>query len=109
MTLSVAFLALFILVHSVSSRFYYFKVEYRKIILIFLWAILSYELSYLLLDWAGDETNLKMLSVLPLAIFPVLAWYGGIFSSEEKSMLMRIVHQRLMKMRGAGRAQEVES
>ena len=105
-TLSVSFFALFILVYWVSSRFYFFKIEYRKILSIFASAVFVYWLSHVLFAWSNGQPHLRMCSVLSLALFPALIWHGGVFSSEEKTTFKDFIGEKTAKLRGLRGAQE---
>ena len=108
-TLSMSFFTLFVLVYSVSSRFYYFKLEYRRIISIFASAIFIYCFSYVLFEWAGGDPSAKVCSALCLTLYPAVVWYGGVFSSGEKAMLVDFVGGRIAKLWGTKRTQEAGS
>jgi O-antigen/teichoic acid export membrane protein len=106
-TLSLSFFALFVLVYSVSSRFYYFKLEYRKLLLMFASAIFIYCISYVLMEGAAEHAVLRIGSVLSLALFPATIWYGGVFSSQEKAMFVDFLSRHRAKLWGGKQTREV--
>jgi len=108
-SLSAGFFTLLIFVHSVSSKFFFFRVEYRKIIVIFASAFVVYCFSNALLGWGIEKPVLKICSVLSLGLFPLAAWYGGIISAHEKSSLSELLREKIMKFRESRQAEQAES
>jgi O-antigen/teichoic acid export membrane protein len=105
-TLCVSFFTLFVLVYAVSSRFYYFKLEYRKLVSVFASAGLVYWLSCGLLDVYGDKQFGGACSVLTLVLFPGMVWYGGVFSSSERTSIRHFLAERAAKLKWVNRAEQ---
>ncbi len=95
MAIAITFLALLIINYVVAKRFYSFKIEYTKMFLIFSSAMIVYFFSSYLFSFGDYLHYMKYYSILSLLIFPVILWFGGFFSSEEKLIVRRLfVKQR---------------
>jgi len=83
----------------ISSRFYRFPVEKRRIALIFASGVVTYLVSLFVLKKLGEDSWAMAGSVVALGIFPLLLWFAGFFTERE-----RLVIQKLFRPRQAGQA-----
>ncbi len=93
-TLAITFLTLLIINYTVANRFYTFKIEYKKIFLIFSSAVIAYFFSTYLFNFGDNLKYMKVYSILSLFIFPAILWFGGFFSDDEKLVVRRLFAKR---------------
>ncbi len=88
--LVITFVALFIINFSISNRFYVIKLEFKKMILILVGALIVYVLSKFILNIDNENIWIQILSLLSFSIFPLILWFGGLLSENEKKLLMQL-------------------
>lgn len=86
-TLAITFFVLFVVNHYIANKFYPLKLEYRKLLLIFISALAVYLFFTYLLSLADMLEDIKIYSLFSLCLFPLIIWFGGFFSNEEKVVL----------------------
>ena len=85
--LVLTFLALLIINYAMANKFYRIVIEYKKMLLIFSSAVMVYIFSTHVLGFAQNSQYIKICSISSLFIYPVILWFGGLFSYDEKSSI----------------------
>ncbi len=93
-TLAITFFSLFIVNYSVAYKFYPLKIEYKKILLVFVSALTTYLMFTYLFSFGDEMRFMKIYSIVSLCIFPVILWFGGFFSDNEKLLVKRLLAKR---------------
>jgi O-antigen/teichoic acid export membrane protein len=84
------FLSLFIVNFSISNRFYKIDLEYRKMIVIIVGAIIVYLISKFILDTNPEDMTTKIVSISTFGLYPVILWFGGLLTKKEKELLLKL-------------------
>lgn len=95
--IAITFFVRLLFIRFVSKKFYFFRIESRKIFLLCIYAIATYMPSILLFESGENSFFMNTLSSFTFFIFPVLAWYGGVVSSQNKVVIQAYVYKLLSK------------
>ena len=79
-----SFLTLFTVNLYISNKFYVISIEYKRLVLMFMSAIIVYLFSKVLFGLADNIKYMNMFSISAIFIYPVLLLFSGFFSAEEK-------------------------
>jgi O-antigen/teichoic acid export membrane protein len=91
--LSITFLSLFIINFSISNKFYYIRLEYRKMILIFTSAFVVYLISKFVLSLGPQDLLHQIYSMSVFLFFPLILWYGGLLTPREKDLVLKFIRR----------------
>jgi O-antigen/teichoic acid export membrane protein len=96
MTLTITFLSILVINFIISNKFYVIKIEYKKVIIIFVSAILTYIISNSLILYFNDILHKAIISILCFMLFLLLLWFGNLFNKSEKEYLINVIKNRTL-------------
>ncbi|OPY80563.1 MAG: Polysaccharide biosynthesis protein [Syntrophorhabdus sp. PtaU1.Bin153] len=82
-----------------SQKYFYFRIYYKKIIVVFAAALLIYSLTRLTMKAFLVSYTSALICGLFLLCFPVVLWYGGLFRSYEKKFIVEKAGLLLAKVK----------
>lgn len=77
-----------------SNKFYRLPIEWRRLVLVFAGAIATYVLCDVIFIWSNHSVMGQISSVLAMASFPLLLWWGKFFTLEEIKAIRGVGRKR---------------
>ena len=90
-SMGITFFVRLYLIRTISKKYYFFTIESPRILLLCLYAVLTYIASLFLFESDRDSIIMNILSIFSFVLFPVLAWYGGVVSNKNKIVILSYV------------------